>query len=156
MLKDKNKKIKIIHIAKKQLSLSEENYRALLSGAGVSSSKEIENETQYKLIMTGFKNLGFKLEKKYKPNYAFKNTQKGGAVNRITERQEYYIRGLWDLASRVRSEESLNALILRIGKVIDISHLTVINASKIILALRDICLKAGFNPDSKNKLKGEK
>ncbi len=48
-------------------------------------------------------------------------------------------------------EESLNAIILRVGRVIDISHLTVSNASKVILALRDICLKAGFNPDSKNK-----
>ena len=37
-------------------------------------------------------------------------------------------------------EESLNAIILRTGRVIDISHLTVSNASKVIL-----------NPDSKNK-----
>ena len=150
MLKDKNKKIRYIHIAKKQLNLSEENYRALLSGAGISSAKEIETQEQYKLIMKAFRKLGFK-EKKYTPNYAFKNQQKGGGAARITPRQEYYIRGLWDLASRVRSEESLNAIILRVGRVIDISHLTVSNASKVILALRDICLKAGFNPDSKNK-----
>lgn len=147
MLKDRDKKLKIIHIAKKQLKLSDENYRAILSGVGISSAAKIKTEEQYETIMSAFKKLGFKI----KPDYAFKRQQKGGGEARITQRQEYYIRGLWDLASRVRSEESLNALILRVGRVINISHLTVANASKVILALRDICLKAGFNPDSKPK-----
>ena len=149
MLKDRNKKLAAIHIAKKELKLNEEAYRALLSGAGIYSASEIKTENQYKTIMQGFKNLGYVLNKKNNTNYNFKKKRSGGGVDRITARQEYYIRGLWDLASRVKNEESLNALILRIGKVIDISHLTVFNASKVILALRDICRKAGFNPDSK-------
>ena len=150
MLQDRNKKLAAIHIAKKELKLNDEAYRAILSGAGVYSASEIKTESQYTIIMQGFKNLGYVLIKKNKSNYDFKKKRSGGGGNRITSRQEYYIRGLWDLASRVRSEESLNALILRIGKVIDISHLTVRNASKVILALRDICKKAGFNPDSKH------
>lgn len=149
MLKDRNKKLVAIHIAKKELKLNEEAYRALLSGAGIYSASEIKTENQYKTIMQGFKNLGYVLNKKNNTNYNFKKKRSGGGVDRITARQEYYIRGLWDLASRVKNEESLNALILRIGKVIDISHLTVFNARKVILALRDICRKAGFNPDSK-------
>ena len=149
MLKDRNKKLAAIHIAKKELKLNEEAYRALLSGAGIYSASEIKTENQYKTIMQGFKNLGYVLNKKNNTNYNFKKKRSGGGVDRITARQEYYIRGLWDLASRVKNEESLNALILRIGKVIDISHLTVFNARKVILALRDICRKAGFNPDSK-------
>lgn len=149
MLKDRNKKLAVIHIAKKELKLNEEAYRALLSGAGIYSASEIKTENQYKTIMQGFKNLGYVLNKKNYSNYDFKKKRSGGGGNRITARQEYYIRGLWDLASRVKDEKSLNALILRIGKVIDISHLTVFNASKVILALRDICKKAGFNPDSK-------
>ncbi len=150
MLQDRNKKLAAIHIAKKELKLNDEAYRAILSGAGVYSASEIKTENQYTIIMQGFKNLGYVLIKKNKSNYSFKNQRSGGGKDRLTKKQEYYIRGLWDLASRVRSEESLNALILRIGKVIDISHLTVRNASKVILALRDICKKAGFNPDSKH------
>ena len=150
MLQDRNKKLAAIHIAKKELKLNDEAYRAVLSGAGVYSASEIKTESQYTIIMQGFKNLGYVLIKKNKSNYDFKKKRSGGGKDRLTKKQEYYIRGLWDLASRVRSEESLNALILRIGKVIDISHLTVRNASKVILALRDICKKAGFNPDSKH------
>lgn len=150
MLKERNKKLAAIHIAKKELKLNDEAYKALLSGAGVYSASEIKTENQYKIIMQGFKNLGYVFVKKNNSNYDFKKKRSGGGVDRITARQEYYIRGLWDLASRVKDEKSLNALILRIGKVIDISHLTVSNASKVILALRDICIKAGFNPDSKD------
>ncbi|UTY27571.1 phage protein GemA/Gp16 family protein [Treponema putidum] len=149
MLKDRNKKLAAIHIAKKELQLNEEAYRALLSRAGIYSASEIKIENQYKIIMQGFKNLGYTFKKEKRSNYSFKNQRSGGGKDRLTKKQEYYIRGLWDLASRVKDEKSLNALILRIGKVIDISHLTVFNASKVILALRDICKKAGFNPDSK-------
>ncbi|MEL5721646.1 MAG: DUF1018 domain-containing protein [Treponemataceae bacterium] len=148
MVKDKNKKLGIIHIAKKQLQLSEENYRAILSNAGINSASEIKTEAQYNTIMSAFKKLGFVIEKKYKPDYEFKNKRSGAASGRLTEAQEYYIRGLWDLASRAKDEKSLNALIKKIGKVADISWLTVGNATKVILALRDICFKAGLNPNS--------
>lgn len=150
MLKERNKKLAAIHIAKKELKLSDEAYRAILSGLGLFSASEITEEKQYADLMNAFKKLGYSPAKN-KANYEFKNRREGsGSPDRISAAQEYYIRGLWDLASRVRSEESLNALILRIGKVIHISWLTRKAASKVILALRDICIKAGFNPDSKD------
>jgi hypothetical protein len=65
----------------------------------------------------------------------------------ISSRQEYYIRGLWDLASRIKDETSLRRMIKRIGGVDNIQWLTRENARKVILALRDIALKAGYNPD---------
>jgi hypothetical protein len=65
----------------------------------------------------------------------------------ISSRQEYYIRGLWDLASRAKDEASLRGMIKRIGGVDNIQWLTRENARRVILALRDIARTAGYNPD---------
>jgi hypothetical protein len=55
---------------------------------------------------------------------------------------------LWDLASRKKDYESLREMIYRIGGVSDIRFLKKTAAQKVILALRDITKKAGFNPDA--------
>jgi hypothetical protein len=61
----------------------------------------------------------------------------------ITARQEYYIRGLWDLASRKKDVASQRAMTRRVGGADDIRFLRKKDAGKVILALRDICRKAG-------------
>ncbi|CEM62202.1 regulatory protein GemA [Treponema pedis] len=146
MLRERKQKIALIHIAKKELGLNDENYRAILLNANINSASEIESEEQFKIIMRAFENLGFK---RTLSNYEFKNKRSGGGANRLTSKQEYYIRGLWDLASRNRSERSLRAIVYRITGEYDISWLSKKDASKVILALRDICKKAGYNPDTK-------
>jgi hypothetical protein len=70
----------------------------------------------------------------------------------ISQRQEYYIKGLWALASRAKDEKSLRKIIKRIAKVDDIRFLPRKAASAVILALRDICWKAGINPDKREEL----
>ena len=141
-------RLAIIHLAKKQLGLDEEAYRAILSGAGVSSAKDIETELQFNTVMGAFLSLGF-LPSRHgglnKYHSAIPSTNPG----MISRRQEYYIKGLWSLASRVKDGKSLRRMVKRIGKVDDISFLSRRNASAVILALRDICWKAGFNPDAK-------
>lgn len=58
---DRNKKLAIIHIARKQCGLDDNSYRSLLSGsAGVESAKKIETEAQYRKVIEAFKSLGFK------------------------------------------------------------------------------------------------
>jgi hypothetical protein len=140
--------IRIIHVAKTRTGIDEAAYRGILSGVGCESSKEIRDVEQFKEIMLAFSRLGFR----YDPHASAAPGNKrkatvGGAPGFITERQEYYIRGLWQLASRVKDEKSLKAMIMRIGKVDDISFLPISSASSVILALRDICRKAGLNPD---------
>jgi len=137
-------KLAIIHVAKKQLGLDDDAYRAVLAGAGISSSKDIKTTAQFNTVMSAFQQLGFK------------STWIGKPVNKVTgtpgmisKRQEYYINGLWQLASRFKDEASLRKIVKRIGKVDDISFLPKRSASAVILALRDICWKAGFNPDTK-------
>jgi len=138
-------KYSIIHVAKKQLGLDDVAYRAILSGAGLTSSKDIKNDAQFNTVMSAFQSLGFKSTS---PASRRMNTVTG-VPGMISKRQEYYIKGLWLLASRFKDEASLRKIIKRIGKVDDISFLSKRAASAVILALRDICWKAGFNPDTK-------
>ena len=51
------------------------------------------------------------------------------------------------MASRKKDEKSLRAMIKRIGHVDDIRFLKKTDATNVILALRDITKKAGFDPD---------
>jgi hypothetical protein len=142
------KQIAIIHVAKKQLGLDDIAYRAILSGAGVSSSKDIKTDIQFNTAMSAFQQLGFK-----STSWAGKRINSvSGSPGMISKRQEYYIKGLWALASRFKDETSLRKIIKRIGKVDDISFLAKRSASAVILALRDICWKAGFNPDTKEAI----
>ena len=140
-------KLALIHVAKKKLGLDEEAYRAILSGAGVFSAKEITTDEQFNIVMGAFLRLGFfPSERQHSVKY---RSTVSGVSGMISKRQEYYIRGLWDLASRVKDEKSLRAIVKRIGKVDDIAFLPRQSAQAVILALRDICWKAGFNPDTK-------
>ena len=77
--------------------------------------------------------------------------QTGRSGDWISARQEYYIRGLWDLASRAKDEVSLQAMLQRIAGVKYIQWISKDNATKVILALRDIAKKAGYNPDAPAK-----
>jgi len=140
-----NKKwLAIIHLAKKQLGLDDEAYRAILSGAGVLSAKDIETDLQFNTVMGAFMRLGF-LPSGHRVN-KHRNTV-SNTPGMISRKQEYYIKGLWSLSSRVKDEKSLRRMVKRIGKVDCLSFLSRHAASALILALRDICWKAGFNPD---------
>lgn len=139
--------IAIFHIAKKQLQLDDTAYRAILSGAGVSSSKDITTKVQFDNVMRAFINLGFRYRSSLK---AGTSGIVDGNKNFITKKQEHYIRGLWKLASKAKDEASLKKIIKRIAKVDDIRFISRKNASSVILALRDICWKAGFNPDRRD------
>jgi len=141
-------RLAIIHLAKKQTGIDEEAYRAVLSGAGVSSAGDIATDRQFNLVMDAFTLLGFSPARHGSAN-KYRSAVPGTSPGMISRRQERYIKGLWDLASRAKDERSLRLMIKRIGKVDNISFLSRRNASAVILALRDICWKAGYNPDSK-------
>lgn len=136
--------VQIIHIAKAKTGLDDEAYRALLWGAaGVDSASQIRTSQQYNAVMAGFANLGFQVQKRKV------ESQSTRPANMITARQEYYIRGLWELASRAKDERSLRGICKRITGVDDLSFCPKSKASALILALRDIAKKAGYDPDSR-------
>ena len=147
MLMNRKEKLALIHLARKECKLDEVAYRAILDGsAGVSSSAEITTEEQFKAVMDAFKNLGFVRKPAPNKRLPLRENQVPDKT-RATSRQLYYIKGLWELASRAKDEKSLRAMVRRIGKVDDLRFLERPAASALIVALRDICWKAGFNPD---------
>jgi len=58
-----------------------------------------------------------------------------------------YIKGLWELSARVKTEAALNRFIKRITGVPYLRWLDVKTAQKVILAVRDIAVQAGYDPD---------
>ena len=151
MLQFRSDRMALIHLAKKQCCPNEESYRALLYGtAGVDSAKDIETEEQFNGVMAAFKALGFTRKPSARKALPVNESEVGGA----TRRQLYYIKGLWELASRKKDEESLKRMVKRIARVDDLRFLTVKSASAVILALRDICLKAGIDPDRPDRQNG--
>ena len=142
--------IQILHVAKRECSLDDASYRALLFGAaGVQSARDIKTWQQYNAVLKAFANVGFKVTAGKAAQSGLKKTapQTGRNSDWISARQEYYIRGLWDLASRAKDESSLQAMLQRIAGVTQIEWISKAHATKVILALRDIAKKAGFNPD---------
>ena len=150
----RNKLIQLIHVAKSKLRLEDEYYRALIgqvkaeaASCTVLSLRELDK--LYALL----KGLGFeptsgkpkaKASPKAGPQIAPQIEPAGGWA---TEEQLYYIRGLWRLASRDKKEDSLDKFCCRITGIATVGWLSVPKATDLILALRDITEKAGYNPD---------
>lgn len=141
--------IRMIHVAKTKLNLDDERYRALLTGAcGVESSKEIKTWKQYDAVMASFAKLGFDYKSKsYKANTA---PQEGRNPKWISEKQEKYIRGLWQLVADNKSDKALEAFIERITGSIRIEWLRKYQATDVIVALRKMACEKGINPDRKD------
>lgn len=136
--------IRTIHTAKTKLKLSDESYRALLQGAAqINSSKEIKTWVQYDSIMSAFQKLGFTLcKQKVDP-------QSARHPDWLSAKQEKYIRGLWSLVSREKSEQSLNSFVEKITGRGHVSWLLKSDAAKVINALRKMAVAQGINPDKK-------
>lgn len=125
--------MKLIHTARRQLNLDETAYRAILQGAaGITSSKDLQNSAQFDEIMKAFKNLGFRYRQK----------QEVVLPNRASKAQIAYIKKLWDLGSRTKTDAGLRHFLQRIAHVDDVSFLTKQQASAVILALQDVNQKA--------------
>ena len=135
--------VRMIHVAKTKLILDDNQYRALLTGAcGLESSKDIKTWKQYESVMAAFVKLGFEYKKtapkeKRNPDW-------------ITWKQEKYIKGLWQLVGRDKSDAALNSFIERITGIAYIDWLMKPQAADVIVALRKMACEQGINPDRKD------
>jgi hypothetical protein len=59
---------------------------------------------------------------------------------------------MWQKCARNKSGRALLAFVNRIAGVKSLRFLTVRTAQKVILALRDMTVKAGFDPDTSEPL----
>ena len=138
---ERSKIIQLIHIAKTQVGLSDADYRAVLeSASGKSSCSEM---TLFELDETleAMKKLGFKVKK-----LETKDDEIGWDASR---EQMDYIKGMWELVARNKSDKALYSFIRRITGAAHPRFMTARNSQKVITALRKMMADAGLNPDRK-------
>lgn len=130
--------IRLIHVGKGKLQLSDYDYRAILEGvSGKTSSAEL-TVAELEQVLKGMKSLGFAVKK-----LPVKSDDRG----RANEAQLSYIKGMWELVSREKTERALNRFVDRIAGVDHLRFLDVTGAQKVTLALRTMMVKAGYDPD---------
>lgn len=112
----RDREIKLIHVARRDLGLDDATYRAVLREvAGVKSSTELDSRGRHKLL-EHFKQKGFTVKSKAK---ATKPNASASAVNNAADPQYHKIRSLWSAlheagAVRVNTEAALRIFIKRI------------------------------------------
>jgi hypothetical protein len=135
----RSKLIQLIHIGRAKLGLNDDAYRALLDGAAGKDSCAGMTIPELERTLRAVKAAGFTIQKKL--------PLKQGEIGEANPEQLSYIKGMWELAARVKTEKALNTFIRRIVHVDDIRFLDVASAQKVILALRDMMARAGYDPD---------
>jgi phage gp16-like protein len=141
----RKKLIQLVHIGKAKMGLSDEAYRAFLGGIAGKQSCADMTEKQLAAVLRAMRKNGFaQLTNRVKPE------EKGGA----TLEQLEYIKGMWRKCARNKSDKALLAFTDRIAHVKSLRFLTVHTAQDVILALRDMMIKAGFDPDTSEALNG--
>jgi phage gp16-like protein len=129
----RNKLIKLIHIGKAKMGLTDEAYRAFLEGVAGKQSCADMTGRQLEAALRAMRRNGFdNAPRRVKPE------EQGQA----TMAQLEYIRGLWQNCARNRSDAALLAFVNRVAHVKALRFLTVHTAQKVILALRDMSAKA--------------
>jgi hypothetical protein len=135
----RSKLIQLIHIGRNKLALTDDAYRAMLRGVSGKESCSAMTIPELDRALKAIKSAGFRVEKKL----PLRDEEIGGA----NPDQLSYIKGMWELAARIKTEAALNAFIKRIVRVDDIRFLDVKGAQKVITALRAMMVKAGYDPD---------
>ncbi len=124
--------IQIIHVAKSQLHLEDEHYRAILSAFGVTSSTQLTYE-QFKELLTILEARGFK-------NTAQPANSSLVPEGMATFRQRAKIVAMWRNNPKVRdlSNSALNNFIARIAGVQSINWLPRHDVQKVIKAIKSL------------------
>ena len=155
----RTKLLQLVHVAKKKLGLSDDEYQTLIASIKTNASSctdlsLFQIDQLYQLL----KKIGFKPTPKtptrHKPNRPNRPNLPNlpGALapknGWATPKQLHYIRLLWQRCSRSQDEASLNKICLRLTHIGLLDWLDKDSATKVILALRDLAQKAGYDPDS--------
>lgn len=122
---------KLIHVARRQLNLTDADYRAiLLHYAGCESSKELDSQG-LNAVMRRFQELGFK-----------PSSNPGHRRGMATPAQVAYIKALWgEYTDGEGTDRSLGKWLSRIAKVDDISFADYAAARKAITGLKAMVAK---------------
>lgn len=126
-----------IHIAKKDLNISEVNYREALSGFGVESSKHLSESDADKFI-EALKKIGF-VPKPSKKTVPIKITvPENRPPEFASQAQINMLAGMWVQHSRVKTKESLMKFIMRLAEINAIEWLQKDRVQKIKRAIEEL------------------
>jgi phage gp16-like protein len=135
----RNKLIQLVHTGKSKMGLADDAYRDFLGGICGKQSCADMTERQLEAVLRAMRRNGFEQQpRRVKPE------DRGAASLAQLE----YIKGMWQKCARNKSDAALLAFVNRIAGVKSLRFLTVQAARKVILALRDMTVKAGFDPDT--------
>ena len=138
---DRSKIIQLIHIAKSQIGLSDEDYRAVLESTAKKISCSEMTLFELNEVLKAMKKLGFKVKKL--------ETREEEIGWDASKAQMDYIKGMWELVARDKSDRALYKFIKRITGADHPRFMTAKDSQKVIIALRKMMAHAGLNPDRK-------
>lgn len=138
---DRSKIIQLIHIAKSQIGLSDEDYRAVLESTAKKTSCSEMTLFELNEVLKAMKKLGFKVKK-----LETKEEEIGWDASKA---QMDYIKGMWERVARDKSDRALYKFIKRITGADHPRFMTAKDSQKVIIALRKMMADAGLNPDRK-------
>lgn len=138
---DRSKIIQLIHIAKSQIGLSDEDYRAVLESTAKKTSCSEMTLFELNEVLKAMKKLGFKVKKL--------ETREEEIGWDASKAQMDYIKGMWELVARDKSDRALYKFIKRITGADHPRFMTAKDSQKVIIALRKMMADAGLNPDRK-------
>ncbi|GHU44014.1 GemA protein [Spirochaetia bacterium] len=140
MADEKRKKlIQLIHVGKGKLGWDDAAYRAFLNGGWGKESAADMTGNELESALKAMRKAGFASKpRRVRPE------EKG----RASAAQLEYIKGMWAVCARNKSGAALLAFVKRIAHVDALRFLDAATARQVILALRDMMAKAGFNPDT--------
>jgi len=142
MENERKRLTRLIHVGKGKMALTEDAYRAFIGGITGRNSCSEMSEAQLKAVLRVMRKNGFPLEiRRVKPK----------EMGRATLAQLEYIKGMWAKCARNKSDAALLKFVNRIVRVKSLRFLTEETATKVILALRDMMAKAGFDPDTSER-----
>ena len=150
MITNKRSKLALIHVAKREVGLSEDRYRDLLAGAaGLSSAREIEREEQFRAIMNAFKALGFNsIQSQQRPLSRPAWADRWGC----NDAQRAKIEVMWRAVARDPGDRALHAFIRRITGVDHPQFLRDWLAQNVIIALSAMMKQVGLDPTTGKRL----
>lgn len=138
---NRSKIIQLIHIAKSQIGLSDEDYRAVMESTTKKTSCSDMSLFELNEVLKAMKKLGFKVKK-----LETKDNEIGWDASK---EQMDYIKGMWELVARDKSDRALYKFIKRITGADHPRFMRSVDSQKVIVALRKMMVSAGLNPDRK-------
>jgi hypothetical protein len=122
--------------------MSDDDYRAMLHGAAAKTSCADMTVPELESVLDALRHHGFSRSRRVTPD------EKGFA----TYRQLEYIKGMWAVCARNKSDAALLAFEKRITGVAALKELDVESARAVIHALRDMMARAGFDPGTSERM----